>query len=81
MENHLRQKHGIEVKIPKQDVGRPTNKQIASHPSHTFPHPNVESWKRQAEKKLLDKDRKFERNRKTYEHLQYLKVEQAWNDL
>lgn len=81
MEEHLRKKHGLQVKIPKRVIGRPTNKQMASRPSRIFPHPNASSWKRQAEKRFHDKDRKFERNRLTYEHAQTLKAEQAWNDL
>ena len=81
MENHLREKHGIDIKIPNRPVGRPTNEILKSRPCRTFPHPNAETWKRQAEKRSLDKDGKFERNRRTYERIQSLRAEEAWNEL
>ena len=81
MEDHLREKHGLIIKIPKRQVGRPTNQQIASRPSRSLPHPHAETWKKQAQKRALDKERKFQKNRNAYERLQHLRAERAWDEL
>ena len=79
MIDHLSKEHGLNVAIPLQKTGRPV-KDKGSEDGKILPHPNKETWQRQAVQRFGNKNRKFQQNFKVYQARQRARAELEWEE-